>query len=192
MIGTYTFSWKLMTLLPEIAGSWGLHLISITSSSGNLSPGSIGNRMVTHIHKSASPFSHWVTPQGSMRERSKAKIPSTFVLVIRHCVGSIDSLPTASKTGALRKLWGRRKKAVKVSVLAVCMQWMSVIQERKSNDQLLILQVIIIRGGFGNGWSSASQKHHKTATNEFSPKISVQKSWTELYCFPQWIIALNF
>ena len=53
-------------------------------------------------------------------------MPSTLVLVIKHWVGSIDSVPTFSKTGGLTKCWGNLKNAVNVSVFAVLIQWISV------------------------------------------------------------------
>jgi len=123
-----------MTLLPEMAGSWGLHLISMTSSSGNLSPGNIGNLIVRHIHNSWSwSFCcwQWVTPQADILDKSTAKIPSTLVRVIRHSVGSKLLPATLSKTGALTKLVGKRKKAVNVSFVAVFMQWMSARRRRR-------------------------------------------------------------
>ena len=153
---SYTFSWKLMTLLPEMAGSWGLHLISMTSSSGNLSPGSIGNRIVTHIHNSWS-FWQWVTPQADILDKSMAKIPSTLVRVIRHSVGSKLFPATLSKTGALTKLVGKRKKAVKVSFVAVFMQWMSA-RKKKSVllwwSSLAWIMIAIL------WWSKGAEQHH--------------------------------
>ena len=73
-------------------------------------------------------------------DRSKAKIPSTFVLVMRHCVGSIDSLPTFSSTGGLRKFWGRRKNDVNVFVLVVRIQWIS---EKKRKKQTLNSSIFV-------------------------------------------------
>ena len=61
-------------------------------------------------------------------------MPSTLVLVIKHWVGSIDSVPTFSKTGGLTKCWGNLKNAVNVSVFAVLIQWISV---RKKAEKIL-------------------------------------------------------
>ena len=91
-------------------------------------------------------------------DRSKAKMPSTFVLVMRHCVGSIDSLPTFSNTGGLRKFWGNRKKDVKVSVDDVRIQWISEI--RVTNELFTVtlgkkwckLDLILTFSRFYQGW----------------------------------------
>ena len=68
---TYVFFWKLMTFLPSTWRSWGLHLISITSSSGNFRPDITGNRISRQSQSSFSSV-HDLTPQDGRELKSRA------------------------------------------------------------------------------------------------------------------------
>ena len=126
---TYAFSWKLMTLLPAIAWSCGLHLISITSSSGIFNPGSMGNLTATHSHEPSAALTSdgWQlrTPHLSKFVISRPMIPSTFVLDIVQETGS-DGARTSSRTGNVPKPSGIRTNALNSCRFDVLRQCMSV------------------------------------------------------------------
>ena len=127
-IKTYAFSWKLMTLLPAIAWSCGLHLISSTSSSGIFSPGSMGNLTATHIQdpSAALPSDGWqlFTPHLSKLFMSNPIMPSTFVRDMVQYTGS-DLPLTSSRAGKVPNPSGIRINALNSSLFDVRRQWIS-------------------------------------------------------------------
>ena len=129
-IKTYAFSWKLMTLLPAMAWSCGLHLISSTSSSGIFNPGSIGNLTATHNHEPSAelPSDGWqlFTPHLSKLFMSNPIMPSTFVLVIVQYTGS-DLPRISSRAGNVPNPSGIRINALNSSRFEVRRQCISVI-----------------------------------------------------------------
>ena len=134
-------SWKLIAFWPATALSWGLHLMLMISSSGNLSPLNTGYlvmivclrysmsaHLISHLTRRQSQVSpcssHSLTPHSSSLTRSSRNTSPRVVAAIWHPEVALAS----SRTGGAEWPGGSLNTEENLDCVSIFRQWISATE----------------------------------------------------------------